>query len=192
MKCDDVLINLPDYILDKVEPNLHRFIERHLVTCERCRVEFEELQDCVAVLGKVEVEEYPDSFWQELRSVIMEKVSVVIPAMRKVPVFAGVVAVVLLLVGIWVYRYEFGSVGSGVQSVTALASSLPPYEIPELQNLNINYVDVAAPPVAESEEITAVDDSTQEAIVNSMWADVTDSAVAADYYLDYPSTVISN
>ncbi len=56
----------------------------------------------------------------------------------------------------------------------------------------MNYVDAAAPQDAEVEEINAMDDSTQQAIVKSMWAvSISDSAAAMAYY-DYPADVISN
>ena len=195
MKCDDVVINLPDYILGKVEPNLERYMEEHLGICTKCKAEFEEIAESIMVLGKVEHEEYPDAFWQELRAMIMEKAAVFRPARWKVPSFAGALAILLLAIGIGIYEHGFnhGTNSNGTaKTLAAFASSLPASEVAELPSLNINFVDVAAPQVAETDEITAVDDSMQQAVVNSLWPTaVTDSAAAMDYF-DYPSDVISN
>ncbi|MFZ1080801.1 MAG: hypothetical protein WAO19_02615 [Candidatus Kryptoniota bacterium] len=195
MRCDNVVINLPDYILDKVEPNLRKCIGAHLAICGKCKSEFDEIRESIMVLDKVAQEEYPEAFWQELRAIIMGKISSLRPARWRVPVFAGGLAALLLVVGIGIYEYVLkpvSTIDGQAETVTALASSLPAYEVAELPNLNINYVNAAAPQIVEADEMNAIDDSTQQAVVKSMWtASVTDSASAIDYF-DYPENIISN
>jgi anti-sigma factor RsiW len=74
MRCDDVAVNLPDYVLGKIEPNLKRSLEYHLEGCSECRAELESIREPIRLLGEVEIEEYPDTFWQELHSIIMDQV----------------------------------------------------------------------------------------------------------------------
>jgi len=188
MRCDDVAINLPDYILGMVEPNLKKSIESHLEGCMKCRTELEEMREPIKVLGQMEKGEYPDGFWQELRASIMEKVSERRPARWRVPAFAGGLAVVLIAVGIGIYEYSFHPT-QRVQSVAMLATSLPSDQAVDLPNLNVNYINTSGSMVSEAENVTDVDDSLQEAVVKSLWASVADSTATMDY-LDYPS--ISN
>ena len=51
MRCDDVVINLPDYLLEKIEPNLRKCIEAHLETCTACRAELDDMRELVRVQG---------------------------------------------------------------------------------------------------------------------------------------------
>ncbi|MGO9481337.1 MAG: hypothetical protein ACLP05_06120 [Candidatus Kryptoniota bacterium] len=195
MKCVDVVVNLPDYILDKVEPNLLKCMGAHFDICEKCRSELEEMRDSIAILGTVAQEEYEDAFWQELRGVIMEKISSIRPVRWRTPAFAGGLAAFVLVVGFGVYEYALKPVtapNERAESVAALAYSIPAYDIAELPNLNMNYVDAAAPQVADVDEINSVDDSTQQAVVKSMWAVSLADSVAAIDYSDYPGNVISN
>ena len=189
MRCDDVIINMPDYILGMVEPNLRKCMGEHVDICAKCKSEFESMQESIKVLDKVGHEEYPDSFWQELRAMIMERVTSVRPMRWRVPALAGGFAVLLLMVGIEIYEYTSThayTANGSVETVTALASTLPPSEVAELPNLNVNYIDAAVPQIAEADEMNVIDDSTQQAVVKSMWAiSISDSAVAAAYY-DYP------
>lgn len=190
MRCDDVAVNLPDYILGKVEPNLVKSIESHLEICAKCRAELQEMQDAIRILGGVEQEEYPDAFWQELRASIMEKVSEPRSAKWKVTAFASGLAVILLAIGIGVYEYTLKS-PQPAQSVAALATSLPADQAVELPNLNLNYVNVAAPQISEADEMDAAGDSVQQAVIRSMWASVADSASSIDDF-DYLGNTISN
>ncbi|HUI28604.1 MAG TPA: zf-HC2 domain-containing protein [Candidatus Acidoferrales bacterium] len=190
MKCDDVVLNLPDYVLDRVEPNLKRSIESHLGSCSECNEELAAMRKAITILDGVEREEYPDGFWQELRVSIMERITVPRPAPWKVPAFAGGLVVLLLAFGIGVYEYSFKS-GEPVSSITSLAASLPAEQVIDLSNLNVNYVSSAALPLHETDEISTVDDSLQLAVVKSMWASVADSSMSLEDF-DYTGNISSN
>ncbi len=125
MRCSDVAVNLPDFVLGKVEANLQKCIGVHLEICARCKSEYEGVRASVAVLEQVAQEDYPDSFWQELRAVVMERVSSPKRARWSVPVFAGGLAVVLLMAGIGIYEFtvtRLTTTGEQIQTVSALTS----------------------------------------------------------------------
>lgn len=190
MQCDDVLVNLPDFLLGKIEPNLKRYIEDHLESCADCREELEELRRPAAVLGGLSDEVYPESFWQEMRASIMESVSAPRRSAWRIPVFAGSLAAFVLLIGFGIYRVVFPPV-STTRSVTALASTLPTDEIVSLPSLNTNYTEAASTQTDGLEEMDAVDDSVQQAVLRSMWTLVADSTGSLDN-VDLSSNPIFN
>jgi len=190
MKCNDVVVNLPDYVLDKVEPNLKKSIESHLELCSKCGSELATMEKAVMVLGGIELEEFPDGFWQELRASIMDRISEPRPAKWKMPAFAGGLAVLILAIGIGIYEYSTKPVQEA-SNITTLATSLPSVQVVDLSNLNVNYVDSAVQPIHETDELSSVDDSTQIAVVKAMWASVADSSIALDDF-DYNGNVSSN
>ncbi|MCL5267803.1 MAG: zf-HC2 domain-containing protein [Bacteroidetes bacterium] len=190
MRCDDVAVNLPDYVLGKIEPNLKRSVEYHLEICSKCKAELENIREPIRLLGEIEVEEYPDTFWQELHSVIMERVSAEKPARWRVPAFAAGLAVILLVVGVGVYEYAVRTVPQAA-SVSALATSLSSDQALNLPSMNINYVNAVSYQAKMTDEIGAVDDSVQEAVIKSMWASATDSTASLeDFY--YTGNAIVN
>ncbi len=191
MRCDDVTVNLPDYILGKIEPNLRKCIEAHLDGCAACQAELEEIKDPIRILSEVGYEEYPDSFWQELHAAIMEKVRKPEPARWKVPAFAGAVAVVLLAVGLGIFEISHRPAQQQMSSIAALATSLPPEQAVTLPSLNINYVDVVSSQANELDEMGAVDDSVQQAVVSALWNSISDSTISVDA-VDYLGNGFSN
>lgn len=197
MKCDDVVVNLPDYVLGMVEPNLKKSIEIHLEVCSKCEAELGEMAKAISVLDGIEREEYPDGFWQELKASIMEQVSAPRPARWKVPAIAGGLAVLLLGIGIGIYEYSLKP-SQQATSITTLAASLPTEQVVELPRLNANYISSAVQPIDETEEINSVDDSLQVAVVKSMWSSVADSSkslsewVPSEDDFDYTGQVLSN
>jgi len=187
MKCDDVLVNLPDYVLGMVEPSLKKSIELHLEICTKCKAELSEVARAISILGGIEREEYPDGFWQELKASIMEHVSVPRPARWRVPAFAGGLAVLLLAIGIGIYEY-LPKRNQQATSITTLATSLPTEQVAELPRLNVNYVNSADRPIDETGEINCIDDSLQSAIVKSMWASCADSSKSLSQWILDEST----
>ncbi len=183
MRCDDVLINLPDYILGKIEPNLRRSVEYHLDSCPKCRAELEEMKEPIRLLGEIEVEEYPVTFWQELHASIMERVSRPSHAGRRVPVFAGALAAFLLIVGVGILEFSHKST-LAPQDVAALTASISPQQAVALPSMNINYINAISSQASELDEMDAVDDSLQQAVVNALWSSMSDSsgALEAVYY----------
>ncbi len=190
MKCDDVVVNLPDYVLGKVEPNLGKSIENHLELCSECKAELAEMERAISLLGGIEIEEYPDGFWQELKASVMEKISEPRRAGWKVPAYAGGLVAILLAIGVGVYEYTLKP-DQQPTSITTLASLLPAEQVVDLSNLNVNYVNYAAQPISETYEMGSVDDSLQLAVVKSMWTSVADSSRLLDDF-DYTGNVSPN
>lgn len=191
MRCDDVLINLPDYLLERTDPNLRRSIDVHLETCSRCRAELDEMKEPVRVLGEVGYEEYPDAFWQDLHSVIMEKVTTSHNPVRwRVPAFAGALAALLLVIGVGIFELSHKTVPPP-KSISALATTLSPEQAVSLSSLNINYVNAVSSQASELDEMDAVSDSLQQVIVNELWSSVGDSTTAVDAF-DYLGNSIPN
>ncbi len=176
MRCDDVLVNLPDFLLGKIDPNLRRSIELHLETCSRCSAELEEMRVPVRVLGEIEREEYPDSFWQELHASIMERVSA--PERQagwKIPALAGALAALILIVGVGIFELSHKPMLQP-KSIAALATMLSPDQAALLPNLNVNYVDAVSSQESALDDMDAVSDSIQQAVVNALWSSVSDSS----------------
>ncbi len=190
MLCNDVRVNLPDFILDKIEPNLKKYIESHLKYCAKCRAEYGEMKDPISLLGQAGVEVYPDAFWQELRASIMEKVSEPRRRPWRSPAFAAGLAVLLIAIGIGVYRIALRH-SPRSPSVTALATTLPADQAVALPMLNVNYVNTISSQANVIDEMDAVDDSMQEAVVRSLWASVGDSSSTLEDYI-YSGTGLSN
>ncbi len=191
MRCDDIVLNLPDYILGKIEPNLRRSVEYHLDMCPKCRSEFESMREPIRLLGEIEVEEYPDSFWQELHLSIMERVSHPASARSRVPVFAGALAVLMLVAAVGILEFSHNKSTIPPQNVAALTSTISPQQAVALPSMNINYVNAISSQARELDEMDAVDDSLQQAIVNALWSSVGDSAEALDAAY-YSSSSFSN
>ncbi len=191
MRCDDVVLNLPDYILGKIEPNLRKCMETHLGACVRCSAELEEMREPIRVLGEVGYEEYPDAFWQELHVSIMEKVSEPSPVRWKVPALAGALAALLVVVGVGIFEFSSKPPQTQIRSVAALTTSLSPEQAVTLPSLNVNYVNAVSPQANEMDELDAVDDSVQQAVVSALWNSVSDSTTALDAY-EYLGNTISN
>ncbi len=190
MRCDNVAVNLPDYLLGKIEPNLRKSIEAHLALCERCRQELEGMREPLRILGEVGHEEYPDSFFQQLHASIMDRIAEPQRIKWKVPVFAGGLAVILLAVGIGIFENSRKPAALQYQTVAALATSLPPEQVVSLPSMNVNYVDAVSSQADEYDEMAAVDDSVQQAVVNALWNSVSDSTGSLDavyYYGNSPS-----
>ncbi|MGC8595658.1 MAG: anti-sigma factor family protein [Candidatus Kryptoniota bacterium] len=183
MRCDDVLVNLPDYILKRTEPNLSRDIESHLANCPTCREEKEKLSEVISVLSTSEPEEYPVSFWNELHASIMSR----LPRRRRryfgmnVPQLATVMTLLVIGIGIGIYELTVRSGTSETRSISTLAASLPPEEVIALPAVNTDYVQTAAPVYVVDEEVNSVDDTLQQALVKSMWATVADTVSTSDY-----------
>ncbi len=190
MRCDDVVLNLPDFVLGKVEPNLMKSIEDHVETCAKCKAELRDMHDAIEMLGGAGQDEYPDEFWHELRASIMEKVGKPTPARWRVPALASGLVIVLVAIGIGVYEYTFKS-PQAVQSVSALASSLPPDQVVELPSMNLNYVNVSVPQISEAGEMDDVGDSLQQAVIKSMWVSIADSTSSFGDF-DYLGNTVSN
>jgi len=189
MKCDDVIVNLADCAGGKIEPNLRKAIESHIESCSKCKTEFEAMERAVALLGGIEIEEYPDGFWQELKASIMDRVSTPRALRWKVPVFAGGLAVLLLAIGIGVYEYSFKP-AQQPSSIMMLAASLPSEDVVNLSSLNVNFINAASQSIHETDEISTVDDSLQLAVVRSMWASAADSSISVDDF-DYNASISS-
>jgi hypothetical protein len=99
-------------------------------------------------------------------------------------------AVLLLAVGVGVYEHGLRTVRPA-PSVSALATSLSPDQAISLPSMNINYVNAVSYQAEITDEMNAVDDSVQEAVVKSMWASVTDSSASLeDFY--YTGNAIVN
>ncbi len=184
MRCDEVMVNLPDYILGKVEPNLKRSIEIHLEYCADCASQMEEIKEPIRVLGEAGREEYPDFFWQGLHAAIMERVEKPARVAWKMAAFAGALAALLVIVGIGVFQMYHGAHQAQLKSIAALATSLPPDQAVALPSMNINYVDVVSSQANEIDEMDAMDDSTQQAVVGALWSSVSDSTATMDAF-DY-------
>ncbi len=185
MRCDDIIVNLPDHVLGKIEPNLKRTIEHHLEICPKCKAEYDEMKADIELIGRAGIEEYPDAFWQQMRASIMEKVSEPKRKPWRVPAFATGLAVVLIAVGIGIYQLSLRTTQrtQGPQSVAILATSLPSDQAVMLPQMNVNYVNALSSQASVTDEMDAVDDSVQEAVVRSLWASVDDSTTSLENYL---------
>jgi len=99
--------------------------------------------------------------------------------------------VVLLAVGVGIFEYSYHPAQPELKSIAALATSLPPEQAVTLPSLNINYVDVVSSQANELDEMGAVDDSVQQAVVSALWNSISDSTISVDA-VDYLGNSFSN
>ncbi|MBI4548031.1 MAG: zf-HC2 domain-containing protein [Ignavibacteriae bacterium] len=104
MKCSEIQYDLPDFLLGKLSEEQQASIREHLVTCERCRSEAEQLKGVFSELHAHQPWAPPSTYWSTLlpkiHQRIEEKSSPALPewiTRLAMPLSAAIVAVVVLI-----------------------------------------------------------------------------------------------
>lgn len=121
--CEEVKINLPEYIDHKLDQPNHEAISRHLESCASCRELHAELSSFLTYMDTFPAPEVPHGMKEEFMKLASD---IEIPRQRQTPViplwFKIAAAVVLFFGSYWV-GYRTGA-GKGESATTKLASQL--------------------------------------------------------------------
>lgn len=117
MSSQHVTKKLSAYCNGEVSPDESRLVAEHLIGCNRCRAQYEEINLGVKLAERLPQVSAPDSLWQDLQISLAKNNSNVSVASRRTqftfkgwrPGFIGAVAAVLLVAGfgaLWLYSRE--------------------------------------------------------------------------------------
>lgn len=121
--CEEVKINLPAYIDQKLDKATHEAIGRHLESCASCRELHSELSSFLTYMDRLPQPGSPEGMKEEFMALAAE---VEIPRQRKTPViqlWMKIAAMVVLFAGTYWIGYRIGA-GKGEVAATQLASQL--------------------------------------------------------------------
>jgi len=109
MDCEEVKINLPEYIDRKLDETTSEAIRKHLVSCDSCTELHRELSSFLNYMDSFPAPEVPEGMKDEFEGMIsgleiQEKKKV-----RLIPMWAKVAAMVVLFLGTYGLGYRVGS-----------------------------------------------------------------------------------
>lgn len=109
MNCEDVKINLPEYIDGKLDKATREKVEAHLENCSACKAQLSEMRSFLAFMSSVPAPEVPlgmqEDFENMLKSLeVQEKKKV-----RLIPAWTKIAASVVLAFGTYWMGYKTGT-----------------------------------------------------------------------------------
>ena len=109
MKCEEVKINLPEYIDRKLDKATREMVETHLADCRDCKAQHDEMKSFLAFMSSVPEPEVPEDMKEEFAGMlaslnVQEKKKV-----RLMPTWAKVAASVVLVLGTYWLGYKTGT-----------------------------------------------------------------------------------
>lgn len=123
MDCEEVKINLPEYIDRKLDEATSRAIWKHLESCDSCRALHNELGSFLNYMDSFPAPEVPEGMKEEFAQLVSD---LEIPEKRKtrvIPMWLKVAASVVLFFGTYWVGYRVGS-GKGEIVQNQLANEL--------------------------------------------------------------------
>lgn len=109
MKCEEVKINLPEYIDGKLDEKTSGAVRDHLENCDACRALYTELNAFLAFTGSLPGVEPPEGMKEEFLEMAG---AVEIPVQRETPViplWMKVAAMIIVVFGAYRFGYQAGS-----------------------------------------------------------------------------------
>lgn len=108
MNCDEVKLNLPEYIDGKLDKTTREKVEIHLESCPDCKEQLKEMTSFLAFMSSVPSPETPEGMKDEFESMlagldIQEKKTV-----RLMPLWTKIAAMVVLFFGTYWLGYKIG------------------------------------------------------------------------------------
>lgn len=109
MNCDNVKINLPEYIDQKLDRIAREKVEKHLESCPECKAQLNEMTSFLEFMNSVPKPEVPDGMQDEFESMlagleIQEKKKI-----RIMPIWSKIAAMVVLFFGTYWLGYKIGT-----------------------------------------------------------------------------------
>ena len=109
MNCDEVKINLPEYIDGKLDKSTREKVEIHLESCSGCKAQLKEMYSFLAFMNSVPNPEVPEGMKDEFVNMlagldIQEKKKV-----RMMPLWSKIAAMVVLMFGTYWLGYKIGT-----------------------------------------------------------------------------------
>lgn len=109
MNCDEVKINLPEYIDQKLDRATREKVEKHLESCLVCKTQLKEMSSFLAFMSSVPNPETPAGMKDEFETIlagldIQEKKKV-----RLIPLWTKIAAMVVLFFGTYWLGYKIGT-----------------------------------------------------------------------------------
>ncbi len=109
MNCDEVKINLPEYIDGKLDEATRELVEIHIESCSECKAQLREMKSFLTFMSSVPNPETPEGMKDEFEIMlagldIQEKKKV-----RLLPVWAKIAASVVLALGTYWMGYKTGT-----------------------------------------------------------------------------------
>lgn len=171
MNCDEIKINLPEYIDRKLDKATRERMEMHLESCPACKAQLEEMTSFLAFMNSVPSPETPEGMKAEFESMlagldIQEKKKV-----RLLPMWTKIAAMVVVFFGTYWLGYKVGT-HKGVAIQNELASEV---SAQKQQVLLASLRDMTSPQKIEAvyniSNTSNVSDDLIEALVNTMNSD---------------------
>ena len=109
MNCDEVKLNLPEYIDRKLDGATREKVEMHLESCPSCKAQLKEMTSFLAFMSSVPSPETPEGMKDEFEMMlagldIQEKKTV-----RLMPMWTKIAAMVVLFFGTYWLGYKIGT-----------------------------------------------------------------------------------
>ncbi len=109
MNCDEVKINLPEYIDGKLDEATRELVEIHIESCSECKAQLREMKSFLMFMSSVPNPETPEGMKDEFESMlagldIQEKKNV-----RLIPMWAKIAAIVVFAFGTYGLGYKVGT-----------------------------------------------------------------------------------
>jgi len=123
MNCEEVKINLPEYIDRKLDETTSKAIRHHLESCPSCKALHRELSSFLNFMDSLPTPEVPEGMKEEFEGMmasldIMDKKKV-----RLIPIWTKIAAMVVLFFGTYWLGYQIGS-GKGEKIQNQLTSEI--------------------------------------------------------------------
>ncbi len=171
MNCDEVKINLPEYIDGKLDEATRELVEMHIESCPECKVQLREMKSFLAFMSSVPNPEIPEGMKNEFESMLAGLDTQEKKKVRLLPAWAKIAASVVLALGTYWMGYKTGTHKSemvqneltseiSVQKQQVLLASLRDYTGPQKIEAVYNIGNT-----------TKVNDELVDALVNTMNSD---------------------
>lgn len=171
MNCKETQELISAYIDHECSVQEQMLFEKHILTCEECKVEYEMIQSLVNQLGKVEEVEIPENFHQDL----MNKLEMMMPSQKsiwkKINYRSSVIAAALLIL---VTLAIFGTSTLFDFSMKKSATMDAPMELKMDSKVA---TDSTAPEASESEKV-ASEVAEESSLADGKSFEVSDSSIA--------------
>lgn len=123
MKCNEVKINLPEYIDGKLDETTSALVSKHLETCGSCKILYSELKSFLQFTGSLPEIEPPEGMKEEfLEMAKLENYRM--QRTIRIPVWTKVAAMILIVFGTYITGYFAGSNKSEVAELQAEMGNL--------------------------------------------------------------------